>query len=92
MRSNPEIEKIIVAATVLAKEYKHQYVTLEHLSAALIEFPDFHKLLDEFGVDVENLLRDIYDWIGRQDNLVSLEDDVTPQRRSEEHTSELQSH
>ena len=80
MRSNPEIEKIIMAATVLAKEYKHQYVTLEHLSAALIEFPDFHKLLEEFGVDVENMMRDIYDWLGRQDHLVSLEDDVTPQR------------
>jgi ATP-dependent Clp protease ATP-binding subunit ClpA len=80
MRSNPEIEKIIVAATILAKEYKHQYVTLEHISIALIEFPDFNKLLDEFGVEVENLLRDLYDYVGQQDHLVLLEGDVTPQR------------
>ena len=80
MRSNPEIEKIITAATVLAKEYKHQYVTLEHLSIALVEFPDFNKLLEEFGVDVENMLRDMYDWVGQRDELVSLEDDVTPLR------------
>ena len=80
MRSNPEIEKIIVAATILAKEYKHQYVTLEHISIALIEFPDFNKLLDEFGVEVENLLRDLYDYVGHQDHLVLLEGDVTPQR------------
>jgi len=80
MRSNPEIEKIITAATALAKDYKHQYVTLEHLSIALIEFPDFHKLLEEYGVDVENMLRDMYDWVGQRDELVSLEDDVTPQR------------
>ena len=80
MRSNPEIEKIIISATMLAKEYKHQYVTLEHLSIALVEFPDFKKLLDEFGVDIENLLRDMYDWVGQRDELVSLEDDVTPQR------------
>ena len=80
MRSNPEIEKIIVAATILAKEYKHQYVTLEHISIALVEFPDFNKLLDEFGVDVENLLRDLYDYVGHQDHLVLLEGDVTPQR------------
>ena len=80
MRSNPEIEKIITAATVLAKDYKHQYVTLEHLSIALVEFPDFNKLLNDFGVDVENMLRDMYDWVGQRDELVSLEDDVTPQR------------
>lgn len=80
MRSNPEIEKIITAATVLARDYKHQYVTLEHLSIALVEFPDFHKLLEDFGVDVENMLRDMYDWVGQRDELVSLEDNVTPQR------------
>ena len=80
MRSNPEIEKIILAATALAKDYRHQYVTLEHLSIALIEFPDFNKLLDDFGVDVENLIRDIYDYIGNQDHLVQLEGDIAPQR------------
>jgi ATP-dependent Clp protease ATP-binding subunit ClpA len=81
MRSNPEIEKIISNACLIAKEYRHQYVTLEHLLIALIEFPSFNTLLSDFGSDVENLSRDLYDYIGRRDNLVTLEDiDVTPQR------------
>jgi len=70
MRSNPEIEQIINNACQLAKDYKHEYVTLEHLLIGLIEFPSFHKLLVNFGVDVDELLRDIYDYIGRQDHLV----------------------
>ena len=81
MRSNPEIEQIIVAATNLAKDYKHEYVTLEHLLASLIEFDSFRTLLLDYGVDIEDLLRDLYDYIGSQDHLVNLEkEDVAPQR------------
>jgi len=70
MRSNPEIEQIINNACTLAKDYKHEYVTLEHLLISLIEFKSFNKLLAEFGVEVDELLRDLYDYIGRQDHLV----------------------
>ncbi len=81
MRSNPEIEKIINTACLLAKEYRHQYVTLEHLLIALIEFDSFKNLLIDFGIDIESLLRDLYDYVGQQDSLVTLEDgEVTPQR------------
>lgn len=70
MHSNPEIESIVNTATTIAKDYNHQYVTLEHLLIALIEYPSFHKLLIDFGVEVEELLRDLYDYIGKQDYLV----------------------
>ncbi len=81
MRSNPEIEKIISNACLLAKEYRHQYVTLEHLLIALVEFQSFNQLLVDFGVSAEDLLRDLYDYVGQQDNLVTLEDtEVAPQR------------
>ena len=71
MRSNPEIEKIINQACAIAKDYKHEYVTLEHLLIGLIEFPSFNSLLVDFGVEVEDLLRDLYDYIGKQDHLVN---------------------
>jgi ATP-dependent Clp protease ATP-binding subunit ClpA len=71
MRSNPEIEKIIENACQLAKDYKHEYVTLEHLLICLIEFKSFNKLLVDFGVETEELLRDLYDYIGRQDHLIN---------------------
>ena len=81
MRSNPEIEQIINHACAIAKDYKHEYVTLEHLLIALIEFDPFHKLLLDYGVEVEEILRDLYDYIGKQDHLVNItKEDLAPQR------------
>jgi ATP-dependent Clp protease ATP-binding subunit ClpA len=79
MRSNPEIEQIINIACQLAKDYKHEYVTLEHLLISLVEFRSFNKLLVDFNVEIDELLRDLYDYIGRQDHLVK-EENVTPLR------------
>jgi ATP-dependent Clp protease ATP-binding subunit ClpA len=70
MRSNPEIEQIINIACQLAKDYKHEYVTLEHLLISLVEFNSFNKLLVDFGIEVDELLRDLYEYIGRQDHLI----------------------
>ncbi len=82
IHSNPEIENIVNTATTIAKDYNHQYVTLEHLLIALIEFPSFNKLLVEFGVEVEELLRDLYEYIGKQDYLVVAvsTEELVPQR------------
>ena len=81
MRSNPEIELIINHACAIAKDYKHEYVTLEHLLISLIEFESFNQLLTEYGVEVEELLRDLYDYIGKQQHLVNEDKtDLTPQR------------
>ena len=70
IHSNPEVENIVNQATKMARDYKHQYVTLEHLLIALIEDPKFTKLLQDFEVQIDDLLRDLYDYIGRQDYLV----------------------
>jgi len=70
IRSNPEIEQIVNIATIIAKDYKHQYVTLEHLTIALIEAANFNKSLVDYGIEVDELLRDLYDYIGRQDFLI----------------------
>ena len=83
MNRNPEIDDIITTACAIAKDYKHQYVTLEHLLAALVEFPPFNKLLRDYGIEVDELLRDIYDYLGKQDLIVrktEVSDDVLPQR------------
>jgi ATP-dependent Clp protease ATP-binding subunit ClpA len=81
MRSNPEIEQIIAIACDLAKDYKHEYVTLEHLLISLIEYKSFNKLLVDYGVEVDELLRDLYDYIGKQDHLVKPNvENITPLR------------
>ena len=82
IHSNPEIENIVNTATTIAKDYNHQYVTLEHLLIALVEYPSFNKLLVEFGVEGEELLRDLYEYIGKQDYLIApdLTQELVPQR------------
>jgi ATP-dependent Clp protease ATP-binding subunit ClpA len=71
IHSNPEIENIVNTATTIAKDYNHEYVTLEHLLIALVEYPSFNKLLVDFGAESEELLRDLYEYIGKQDYLVA---------------------
>ena len=82
IHSNPEIESIVNTATTIAKDYNHQYVTLEHLLIALIEYPSFNKLLVDFDAEVEELLRDLYEYIGKQDYLVAPDQtiELIPQR------------
>ena len=82
IHSNPEIENIVNTATTIAKDYNHQYVTLEHLLIALIEYPAFNKFLIEFGIEVEELLRDLYEYIGKQEYLVveASTEELVPQR------------
>ena len=81
MRSNPEIEEIIAKATGLAKEYLHQYVTLEHLLAATLEFRSFNKMVRNYGVDVKGMLQDIHDYLATQEVLINdKNEDVIPQR------------
>lgn len=60
---NPEIELVVNGATELAKKYNHEYVTLEHLFASMVQFEPFRNILIKFGVDIEGLDRDITDYL-----------------------------
>jgi ATP-dependent Clp protease ATP-binding subunit ClpB len=63
--SNPnvEIEKLISEATAHAKSLKHQYVTIEHLSFALLRNAEFNKMFDDFGVEIKTLLNEFEQYI-----------------------------
>ena len=81
LNSNPEIQEIIENACIIAKGYHHEYVTLEHLLTALVEFRTFNKLITDYGVDAEGLVRDLYDYIKKQTHLVNTDkENLTPQR------------
>ena len=45
MQNNPEIEHILVQAQKIAITKKHEYVTLEHLTLALVRHNRFWKCL-----------------------------------------------
>jgi ATP-dependent Clp protease ATP-binding subunit ClpA len=53
--NSPEIENIIEHSIEQAQKRRHQYVTVEHLLFALVDFSPFKKCLETFGADVETL-------------------------------------
>lgn len=63
MITNPEVESILDQAMVLAKQRDHAYVTLEHTLLSLITFDTFRKKLDAFGVDTDNMILDISQYL-----------------------------
>ena len=70
MNHSPELEEIVANSIQHAHDRNHQYVTVEHLLLALVEYPQFKKCLATFGVDVDGLLGDLRNYI---DNLHSIE-------------------
>ena len=80
IQPNPEIEVVIKAATDQAKSLNHEYVTLEHLLRSLVAFPPFNELLNNFGVDVDGLLKDTDDYLLNQNFLVSDRANVEPKK------------
>ena len=63
LQENPEIERIVEAAIEYAIELGHKYVTVEHLTYALLNNENFAGLLDELGIDRENLTAEIEDYL-----------------------------
>lgn len=73
IQSNPEIESIVQSAMDYAVKNRHEYVTLEHLTYAIVSYPAFHKLLEQMEVDVEGLIADVDHYVKKQTHLVPKE-------------------
>ena len=80
MTNSPEIENIIEHAIGYARQRKHQYVTLEHLLLALINYPPFKKCLINFGIDFDTMDNDINAYLDSLHAIVSKEDEVEPRK------------
>jgi ATP-dependent Clp protease ATP-binding subunit ClpA len=78
--TNPEIELIIEKAVEKAAYHNHEYVTLEHLLFALINYQNFNIMLNEYGADVNALINEIDDYISQQYDLVKDEEAVIPRK------------
>ena len=75
IQSNPEIDLIVKQATESAVEYGHSYVTLEHMTLALVEHQPFKELLTNFGADVDGLSKDLRNYLSTQMHLKSTNND-----------------
>lgn len=63
MITNPEVERIIEQAVELARQRKHEYVTVEHTLLSLITYEPFKRQLEKFGVDVEHMINDVMGYV-----------------------------
>ena len=75
IQSNPEIDLIVKQATESATNYRHAYVTLEHMALALVEHKPFNELLSNFGADTTGLIGDFKDYLEKQVHLLSTNND-----------------
>jgi ATP-dependent Clp protease ATP-binding subunit ClpA len=82
IQANPEIELIITAAGENAKKLHHEYVTLEHLLYAILNYKPFGDLLRSYGTDVDNMLTEIELYNNRLDtgNRVDNDEDYQPKK------------
>jgi ATP-dependent Clp protease ATP-binding subunit ClpA len=71
MKPNTEIEEIILRAGEAAKNLRHEYVTLEHLSIAIFQYTPFKEILRKTNFDVDGLVNDINQYLSEQTDLVS---------------------
>lgn len=57
--SDGDIDKIIKAAKAYAKELNHEYLMVEHLLLSLIYEKNFNTILEELGIEIEQMIQDI---------------------------------
>jgi len=77
---NPEIDIIVQESTQLAKSLNHSYVTVEHVTLALINFKPFKDLLEKFGANVRALKTDIEDYLLSRTELVIEDNNTEPKK------------
>lgn len=80
IQPNPEIEVIVKSATEHARNLNHEYVTLEHLLRSIVSYEPFAELLNNYGVDVIGLVRDLDDFVVNQTFIVSDRPDTEPKK------------
>ncbi len=71
MQHSPEIEKILGHAHKIAVDKNHEYVTVEHLTLALVKHAKFKRCIDSYGSSSDAIIHDIELFINNQAMLVS---------------------
>jgi ATP-dependent Clp protease ATP-binding subunit ClpA len=77
---NPEIETVIIDAVELARGRKQEYVTLEHLLLAIVNYKNFNVLLKEFGVDTISMADEVGAYLDEQSLLVGTDPNPMPKK------------
>ena len=72
LEPDSQLETIFEKAIKLAQEAKHEYVTVEHFTYALVLNEEFKSVLEEFGANIEEMSKDLSTFIGTKlDDIVN---------------------
>jgi ATP-dependent Clp protease ATP-binding subunit ClpA len=66
LEPDSHLEEVFETAMKLASDAKHEYVTVEHFTYALILNEEFSKVLDDFGADRENMGKELSTYLGEK--------------------------
>jgi ATP-dependent Clp protease ATP-binding subunit ClpA len=78
IKHNPEMDLILSKAYDFASKLHHKYVTIEHLTLALVNYKNFKIMLEEYGCDQEHLASDIKHYVEKLP--IASESMVDPQK------------
>ena len=58
--SGDRIQQLVEKTFSLSKDYRHHYVTIEHLLAIILDTEEIQDIFAEIAVDVKEVSREIY--------------------------------
>ena len=78
--SADKIQNLVDKTYTLSKDYNHQYVTLEHLLAIILDTDEVTDILSECGVDSKECSRDVYEHLENEVEKCSEEQAKQPKK------------
>ena len=60
------IQELVDKTFTLSKDYKHQYVTIEHLLAIILDTDEVQDILNEMQIDPKDCSRDVYEHLEKE--------------------------
>jgi ATP-dependent Clp protease ATP-binding subunit ClpA len=78
---NKDLEKTLNEAFKLARDERHEFMTVEHLLLALLDNSSAHEALSSCGADVEQMRKEIRAFINQTTPLIPVTTKTKPSRR-----------
>ena len=77
---NSEIDEIIRRATQFAAKYKQKYVTIDHLTLALLTYKSFYNTVKNTGVNIDALIIELKNHVTGLADIATTEIDEMPRK------------
>lgn len=77
---NSEIDEIIRRASKYAAKYKQKYVTIDHLTLALLTYKSFYVTVKSTGVDIDHLIIELKNHVTSLADIAMTEVDEMPKK------------